>query len=73
MDMLLLEGYKKAKLRAHSDFMWNNAVNDWALEFLDYADIMVESKAKNLASINLHKYWVGEIDENHRYKTKLSA
>jgi len=73
MDMLLLEGYKKAKLRAHSDFMWNHAVNDWALEFLDYADIMVESKAKNLASINLHKYWVGEKHENYRYKTELVA
>jgi UV DNA damage repair endonuclease len=56
MDMLLLEGYKKQKLRAHSDFMWNNAVNDWALTFRDYADIMVESKAKNLASIALWEY-----------------
>jgi len=56
MDSLLEAGYKKAKLRAHSDYMWNNAVNDWALEFLPYADIMVESKCKNLASIALHKY-----------------
>jgi UV DNA damage repair endonuclease len=53
---LLEAGYKKGKLRAHSDYMWNNAVNDWALEFLPYADIMVESKAKNLASIDLYKY-----------------
>lgn len=56
MANLLEQGYKKAKLRAHSDYMWNRAVNDWALEFNDYADIMVESKAKNLASIALHKY-----------------
>ena len=56
MATLLEQGYKKAKLRAHSDYMWNRAVNDWALEFNDYADIMVESKAKNLASIALHKY-----------------
>ena len=61
MDMLLLDGYKKAKLRAHSDFMWNNAVNDWALQFRDYADIMVESKAKNLASIALHDYWLNTV------------
>ena len=54
------QGYKKAKLRAHSDYMWNNAVNDWALTFLDYADIMVESKCKNLASIALN---------NHRINT----
>jgi hypothetical protein len=73
MDMLLADGYKKAKLRAHSDFMWNNAVNDWALEFLDYADIMVESKAKNLASINLHKYWVGDYNENNWYKEEFKT
>lgn len=47
---LLEQGYKKAKLRAHSDFMWNNAVNEWASSFNKSADIMVESKAKNLAS-----------------------
>jgi UV DNA damage repair endonuclease len=55
-ELLLEQGYKKAKLRAHSDYMWNNAVNDWALEFNNYADIMVESKCKNLASIDLYKY-----------------
>ena len=48
---LLDAGYKKAKLRAHSDFMWNNACNEWAGRFREYADIMVESKCKNLASI----------------------
>ena len=53
MEKLLEQGYKKQKLRAHSDYMWNSAVNDWALSFRDYADIMVESKAKNLASIKL--------------------
>jgi UV DNA damage endonuclease len=57
MGKLLEMGHKKAKLRAHSDYMWNNAVNDWALTFWDHADIMVESKAKNLASEKLHKYY----------------
>ena len=51
MQALLAQGYKKAKLRAHSDYMWNTAVNDWASSFRTYADIMVESKMKNLASI----------------------
>ena len=60
MEKLLEQGYKKQKLRAHSDYMWNWAVNDWALSFGEFADIMVESKAKNLASINLHKYYKGE-------------
>ena len=58
------QGHKKAKLRAHSDFMWNDAVNDWALKYLDHADIMVESKAKNLASIDLHNYWINTICVN---------
>jgi UV DNA damage repair endonuclease len=47
---LLEAGYKKAKLRAHSDFYWNATVNEWASGFLDNFDIMCESKAKNLAS-----------------------
>jgi len=46
---LLAEGKKKQKLRAHSDFYWNTAVNQWALSFRDNFDIMCESKAKNLA------------------------
>jgi UV DNA damage repair endonuclease len=57
METLLAAGYKKQKLRAHSDYMWNEACNDWALSFWDTADIMCESKCKNLASIALHKYF----------------
>jgi len=70
MNTLLESGYKKAKLRAHSDFMWNNAVNDWALEFLPYADIMVESKCKNLASIDLYKYYMEENNELTEYNVR---
>ena len=55
---LLEQGYKKAKLRAHSDFMWNKAVNEWALSFWESADIMVESKAKNLASKGLYEEYL---------------
>ena len=54
MKVLLESGHKKSKLRAHSDFYWNTAVNDWALTFLESFDIMCESKAKNLASRALH-------------------
>jgi len=53
LELLLEQGYKKQKLRAHSDFYWNTAVNDWALTFLERADIMSESKGKNLASFKL--------------------
>ena len=54
MNTLLEQGYKKTKLRAHSDFYWNNAVNDWAGSFTKDFDIMCESKAKNLASIDFY-------------------
>jgi UV DNA damage endonuclease len=47
-------GFTSAKLRAHSEYYWNDACNDWALNFLPYADIMCESKQKNLASDQLN-------------------
>jgi UV DNA damage repair endonuclease len=50
---LIESGYSKQKLRAHSDYYWNEAVNDWALTFIDKFDMMCESKAKNLASFKL--------------------
>jgi hypothetical protein len=52
---LITEGFTKQKLRAHSDFYWNDAVNDWALTFLPNFDMMCESKAKNLASYKLYE------------------
>jgi len=59
LQHLLNLGYKKAKLRAHSDFMWNTAVNDWALTFAPQFDIQVEAKGKNLASAMLAKQYKG--------------
>jgi UV DNA damage endonuclease len=56
MNRLLEAGHKKQKLRAHSDWYPNRYVNDWALSFNDTADIMCESKCKNLASIELYNY-----------------
>lgn len=53
MTSLLAAGYKKQKMRAHSDFYWNNAVSKWALTHGDWADIMCESKGKNIASFKL--------------------
>ena len=55
MPKLLTEGYKKQKLRAHSNFYWNTTVNEWALSFRGTHDIMCESKAKNLASFALYE------------------
>lgn len=51
---LLEDGYKKAKLRAHSDMYWNSAVNEWAVSFNEDFDIMCESKAKQVASIDFY-------------------
>jgi UV DNA damage repair endonuclease len=56
-NLLLEQGYKKSKLRAHSDFMWNTAVNEWAHQHWQWADIMVEAKGKNLASFKLYEFW----------------
>ena len=55
MASLLSLGYKKQKLRAHSDFYWNSAVNDWAAGFSKDFDIQCESKCKNLASFEFAK------------------
>ena len=60
-DSLVASGKNKQKLRAHSDYYWNNAVNNWAMTFHDKFDIMCESKAKNLASHKLYEKYYGTI------------
>lgn len=61
---LVQSGYKKAKLRAHSDYCWNRACNDWVLKFWEDSDIIVEAKCKNLASAQLYR---------HALQSKFSA
>ena len=63
MESLLAQGYKKQKLRAHSDFYWNDAVNKWAATFSKDWDIQCESKCKNLASHEFYKNYVEMINE----------
>ncbi|WAT02240.1 UV DNA damage repair endonuclease UvsE [Rouxiella chamberiensis] len=48
-------GVSKSKLRAHSDFYFNDTLNDWALSFTDF-DIMCEVKMKNLARDKLYAH-----------------
>jgi len=55
---LLENKHNKQKLRAHSDYYWNDAVNNWALSHHAWADIMCESKAKNLASFKLYDTYI---------------
>jgi UV DNA damage repair endonuclease len=57
---LLARGYKKQKLRAHSDFCWNSAVNAWVLGFADQFDIQCEAKGKNLASEQLYEQYISQ-------------
>ena len=48
-------GVSKSKLRAHSDYYFNDTLNDWALSFQDF-DIMCEVKMKNLAREQLYQW-----------------
>ena len=63
-SQLLLDGYKKQKLRAHSDFYWNHKTNEWAITFLNQFDIMCESKGKNLASRELYNQAKSYLENN---------
>jgi UV DNA damage repair endonuclease len=62
--LLLESGYKKQKLRAHSDFYWNHKTNEWAITFLNQFDIMCESKGKNLASMELYNQAKSYLENN---------
>lgn len=48
-------GVSKSKLRAHSNFYFNNTLNDWALSFAEF-DIMCEVKMKNIARERLYQH-----------------
>lgn len=61
MTTLLESGHKKQHLRAHSDYFWNKGVNDWAMTHYDWADMMCESKAKNLASFKLYDTYIKKV------------
>lgn len=58
LKILLESGHNKQKLRAHSDYMWNNAANDWAKTHWNWADVMLECKSKNLGVQQLYEYWL---------------
>lgn len=51
MNAILQKKVTKKDLYAHSDMLWNKATNNYAKDFLEYFDIMVEAKNKNRASI----------------------
>jgi UV DNA damage endonuclease len=49
-------GIKAHHLRAHSDLMWNSAVNELVRRHLAWTDFEVEAKHKNLASAALARF-----------------
>jgi UV DNA damage endonuclease len=57
LQQLLESGYNKQKLRAHSDYYYNDAMNRWAYEHWQWADIMAECKSKNLGAHKLYEFW----------------
>ena len=59
---LAAAGATARELRAHSDMMWNLAVNDWVATHLAWTDIEVEAKLKNLASHQLAEHVRGRKD-----------
>ncbi|MFC6791138.1 UV damage endonuclease UvsE [Methylobacterium komagatae] len=46
-------GHSVRDLAAHSEMMWNRAVNDLVARHLSWADFEIEAKAKNLASMQI--------------------
>ena len=63
----------KTKLRAHSDDVWNTACNAWALSFWPDADIMTETKWKNLAAGRLLDQATGRINISVRQGTDYAT
>ncbi len=53
---LVEAGIKPRELRAHSDLMWNEAVNDLVMRHLAWSDFEVEAKLKNIASEGLARH-----------------
>ena len=55
-------GISKSKLRAHSDYYFNETLNNWALSFTEF-DIMCEVKMKNLARDQLYNHMLLKIND----------
>ena len=53
---LIAAGIKPKDLRAHSDLMWNEAVNDLVARHLSWSDFEIEAKLKNIATEGLAHY-----------------
>jgi len=65
LHALMGSGKKKQHLRAHSDYYWNDAVNEWALSHYEWSDVMCEAKSKNLASFKLYDTYLGKQEKEN--------
>jgi len=50
---LVQAGIKPKDLRAHSDLMWNEAINDLVMRHMSWSDFEIEAKLKNIATEGL--------------------
>ena len=57
---LMQAGITAKDLRAHSDMMWNGAVNDLVARHLVWSDFEIEAKFKNLASEGIAAHVAGQ-------------
>lgn len=64
---LVALGIKPKELRAHSDLMWNDALNDLVMRHLSWSDFEIEAKLKNIATEGLAHH------VNRRQATCLST
>ena len=53
---LVEAGIKPKDLRAHSDLMWNEAINDLVMRHLAWSDFEIEAKLKNIATEGLAQH-----------------
>ncbi|MDZ5603638.1 UV DNA damage repair endonuclease UvsE [Pseudomonas sp. RP23018S] len=56
----LLEAVNKRDLYGHSNLMWNDWTNRYALQFVDAFDIMFEAKHKNLATLEFYQRYMAD-------------
>ena len=64
-EALSQAGHSWRDLAAHSDLMWNDAVNDLVARHLGWTDFEVEAKGKNLASVGLATYLAAQDFAEH--------
>jgi UV DNA damage repair endonuclease len=66
---LVAAGIKPKDLRAHSDLMWNEAINDLVTRHMAWSDFEIEAKLKNIASEGIAQH----VEERWRGQSRMQA